>query len=103
MIKTEPPAPPAASTALSRRNLFKLGGLAAATASTPTFARSFGTGFTHGVASGEPGPDKVMLWTRFVSDQDVWLEFQVSVTPEFDEMVAGGSAKASAPIKGRRS
>lgn len=96
MIKTEPAALPAASTALSRRNLFKLGGLAAATASTPAFARSFGTGFTHGVASGEPGPDKVMLWTRFVSDQDVWLEFQVSVTPEFDEMVAGGSAKASA-------
>ena len=96
MIKTDPPAPPVASSALSRRNLFKLGGLAAATVGTPALARGFGTGFTHGVASGEPGPDKVMLWTRFVSDQDVWLEFQVSVTPKFDEVVAGGSAKASA-------
>ena len=96
MIKTDSPASPAAQSGLSRRNLFKLGGLATATVGTPAIARGFGTGFTHGVASGEPGPDKVMLWTRFVSDQDVWLEFQVSETPEFSEVVAGGRARASA-------
>ncbi len=25
------------------------------------------TGFTHNVASGEPGPNSVLLWTRYVS------------------------------------
>jgi len=25
------------------------------------------TGFTHNVASGEPGPDSVLLWTRYVN------------------------------------
>ena len=56
MFKNDPlggtaPAP-AGPVALSRRNLFKLGGLAAASVSTPAIARGFGTGFTHVVASG---------------------------------------------------
>ena len=31
---------------------------------------AMGTGFTHGVASGEPGADRVLLWTRFAGTGD---------------------------------
>lgn len=98
MLKNDPPASRAPAS-LARRTLFKLGGLAAATAATaaaPLAARGFGSGFTHGVASGEPGPDKVMLWTRYVAEQDHYLEFQVSESQDFTNVVAGGSARASA-------
>ena len=88
------PARPAA--AFTRRGLFRLGAASAALTAAPLAARGFGNGFTHGVASGEPGPDKVLLWTRYVADQDTYLEFQVSETPDFADTVAGGSARASA-------
>ncbi|TNE47179.1 MAG: alkaline phosphatase [Sphingomonadales bacterium] len=94
MIASEPPARPTAT--LSRRGLFQLGAAGAALAATPLAAKGFGKGFTHGVASGEPGPDKVLLWTRYVGSQDLYLEFQVSESMDFAELVAGGSAKASA-------
>ena len=96
MIKNDPPASPALPAApLSRRNLFRLGGLAAASAATPALARSFGSGFTHGVASGEPGQSSVMLWSRFVADQDTPIEWQLSDSMEFGATVAGGSVTAS--------
>ena len=97
MIKTDPAAQPAPSaTALTRRSLFTLAGASAALAATPLAARSFGTGFTHGVASGEPGVDKVMLWTRFVGEQTTDLEWQVAETEDFTSPVAEGSARAEA-------
>ncbi|NDB16697.1 MAG: alkaline phosphatase, partial [Gammaproteobacteria bacterium] len=34
-------------------------------------------GFTHGVASGEPTADSVLLWTRFVTDRDTRLSVEV--------------------------
>lgn len=97
MIKNDNPAPPAPSTAqLTRRSLFKLGGLAAASAAAPLAAQGFGNGFTHSVASGEPGPDKVLLWTRYVGQQDVALEWQVSEDADFANVVAEGRALARA-------
>jgi alkaline phosphatase D len=97
MIKTDPAAQPAPSaTALTRRSLFTLAGASAAIAATPLAARSFGTGFTHGVASGEPGIDKVMLWTRFVGEQTTDLAWQVAETEDFTSPVAEGSARAEA-------
>ena len=96
MTKTDPPASPAASSALSRRNLFKLGGLAAASIGTPAVARSFGSGFTHGVASGEPGSTRVMLWSRFVAEQDTVLEWDISESMDFTAVVASGNVTASA-------
>ncbi|WP_427963965.1 alkaline phosphatase D family protein [Altererythrobacter sp.] len=97
MKTNEPLSPPSRhTTALTRRHLFQLGGASALLATTPLAARGFGRGFTHGVASGEPGPDKVLLWTRFVAGQDTWLEFQVSENGDFTDVVAGGSARASA-------
>lgn len=96
MIKNDPPASPAALPGLSRRNLFRLGGLAAASAATPAVARSFGTGFTHGVASGEPGQSSVLLWSRYVAEQDTALAWELSESPEFTGVLAGGSVTASA-------
>lgn len=97
MIKNDPAEMPNRSAAaISRRGLFSLAGASAALAASPAIARSFGSGFTHGVASGEPGPDKVMLWTRYVGEQDLYLEFQVSETADFADTVAGGSARAGA-------
>jgi alkaline phosphatase D len=99
MFKNDPLADtapaPAAPVALSRRNLFKLGGLAAASVSTPAIARGFGTGFTHGVASGEPGQTRVMLWSRFVAEQDTTLEWEVSQSLDFAQIVSDGSVIAT--------
>ena len=75
MIKTEPAGQPAA-TNLTRRSLFALAGAGAAIAATPAAARSFGSGFTHAVASGEPAANSVLLWTRYVADAATALTWQ---------------------------
>ena len=49
-------------------------------AGAPLAAQPGGAGFSHGVASGEPAADRVLLWTRFVGTQDTKLEFAVSET-----------------------
>ena len=97
MIKTEPTAaqPAAQTAALTRRNLFTLAGASAALAATPLAARSFGTGFTHNVASGEPSATSVLLWTRFVAESETQLVWQVSTSEDFTRPVAEGSIAAS--------
>ena len=56
-------------------------------------------GFTHNVASGEPGPDAMLLWTRYVPapgvDQ-VRLDVEVALEPSFARIVAGGSVRTGA-------
>lgn len=98
MIKTDSiPQPAASPAALTRRNVFTLAGASAALAATPLAARSFGSGFTHNVASGEPSATSVLLWTRFVADQDTTLVWTVSETPDLlAKPVAQGNVKASA-------
>ena len=99
MFKTDTAAQPAASpTALTRRNLFALAGASAAVAATPLAAQSFGKGFTHAVASGEPASDKVMLWTRYVSDAPAYLAWEMSESEDFAKLAAEGSTgKAAGP------
>lgn len=84
-----------AHPSLTRRNLFRLGGLAAASVGSPALARSFGTGFTHGVASGEPGAARVLLWTRYVAQQESALTWEVSESIDFARIAAAGTATAS--------
>ena len=50
-------------------------------------------GFSHGVASGEPGPNSVLLWTRFVGDNDTRLTAELSATADFSKTVAGDSVR----------
>lgn len=53
-------------------------------------------GFTHNVASGEPGPDSMLLWTRYVpatGDGAIRLEAELALDPEFARPIAGGSVQ----------
>lgn len=56
-------------------------------------------GFTHSVASGEPGPDSMLLWTRYVpaiGDSIIRLDAEVALDPDFTKVVAGGSVRTGA-------
>ncbi|MEM7702531.1 MAG: alkaline phosphatase D family protein [Pseudomonadota bacterium] len=83
-------------SSLSRRGLFGLAGASAALAASPSVARGFGSGFTHSVASGEPSAKGVLLWTRFVADQDVMLEWAISETADMNTIVEEGVASTGA-------
>ncbi len=50
------------------------------------------TGFTHNVASGEPAPDSMLLWTRFVpaSGGAVKLRAEIASDTEFTKIISGG-------------
>lgn len=50
------------------------------------------TGFTHSVASGEPGPDSVLLWTRFVpiGRDAATVRVEVSDSANFRRIITGG-------------
>jgi alkaline phosphatase D len=50
------------------------------------------TGFTHNVASGEPGPDSMLLWTRYVNPTggSSKVKVEVSESRDFTKIVAGG-------------
>jgi alkaline phosphatase D len=51
---------------------------------------SFKVDFPHGVASGDPTPDTVVLWTRAVPSapaKQVPLRLQVSLTSSFEELI----------------
>jgi len=96
MANTDTAAQPAPSpTALTRRNLFALAGASVALVAAPAAARSFGSGFTHAVASGEPAANSVLLWTRFVADAEARLTWQISASEDFTRPVAEGSVSAS--------
>lgn len=89
MLKTD-------SLALDRRTLFRLGGISTLLAAGKLAAQDFGTGFTHGVASGEPGQDRVLLWTRYVSADEVALQFELAEDAGFTRPVSGGMVRAHA-------
>ena len=50
------------------------------------------TGFTHNVASGEPGPDSVLLWTRYVPSAGgpAKVRVEIAETRDFAKVVGGG-------------
>lgn len=56
-------------------------------------------GFTNNVASGEPGSDSMLLWTRYVpsaSANEARLDAELALDPEFTRVVAGGSVRTGA-------
>lgn len=91
----QPPPAAAPLIAPSRRGLLKLGALGLTGLGTPLLAAAATKGFSHGVASGEPGPDRVLLWTRFAAAADTVLQWQVSDTADFARTVAAGDVTAS--------
>ena len=92
-----PPAPtraPIAST--DRRSALKLGLLGLAGMSAPVAAAGGGArGFSHGVASGEPGPQQVLLWTRYAASDEIRLAWELAEDAEFTRVVASGDTLAS--------
>ena len=82
---------------LDRRLLIKAGtfGLGALALPNAAFAFSTATGFTHGVASGEPDTQSVLLWTRFVASSDQMLTAEVSQRADFSRIIGGGSVAAT--------
>lgn len=94
MIATEPPASiPLPS--LNRRSLLKTGLLGAGLASAGPLSAQSSRGFTHGVASGEPGANRVLLWTRYVGSQDTPLAVELSDSQDFTRIAAGSDTLAS--------
>lgn len=58
-----------------------------------------GSGFTHNVASGEPGADSMLLWTRFVPATGqgvIRLDVEVALDPDFAKIVSGGTVRTGA-------
>ncbi|MGK5741199.1 alkaline phosphatase D family protein [Micromonospora sp. URMC 103] len=95
-------------TRLSRR-IFVLGGLSAAGAALVPWQSARAAvpyPFKLGVASGDPAPDSVVLWTRLapsplnadgqggMANADVTVEWQVSTSATFSSLVASGSVVA---------
>jgi alkaline phosphatase D len=82
---------------IDRRLLIKAGTFGLAALSIPGAGQALFSrrGFTHGVASGEPTGDSVLLWTRYVADSDTRLTAELSASPDFAKPVAGGSVTAS--------
>lgn len=74
---------------IDRRSLIVTGTLGAASFAIPGFAQTPNVtglnGFTHSVASGEPGPDTMLLWTRYVPADGgaVELKVELAETPDF--------------------
>ncbi len=73
--------------------------LAAATLTavpTASWARDLSAGsFTHGVASGDPLPDGVIIWTRFVSSNGGRIGWEVAEDENFTRIVRRGAATAA--------
>ncbi|QZD90921.1 alkaline phosphatase D family protein [Qipengyuania aurantiaca] len=96
MSQTEPPASPRLP-ALDRRSLLRGGLLGGGLFAAPLAAQfdPGAAGFTHGVASGEPGHERVLLWTRYRAAQDVTLTWQVLSADANRRVVAEGEVVAS--------
>ena len=81
---------------IDRRLLLQVGTFGLGALALPGAALAFqsATGFTHGVASGEPSQDSVLLWTRYVGSGDTRLTAEVT-DPVTGKTVGGGSVVAS--------
>ncbi|WP_114521306.1 alkaline phosphatase D family protein [Altererythrobacter sp. ZODW24] len=81
---------------VDRRTLIGAAMFGTAFAAVPLAAQQSAGGFTHSVASGEPGANSVLLWTRYVHGADAaTLTFEVAEDIEFSRVVSGGTAEAS--------
>lgn len=78
---------------IARRGLLVAG--ASAAIARPAWAQSLAQGaFTHGVASGDPLADGVMIWTRFVGG-DGRIAWEISEDELFATIAARGEAQAT--------
>lgn len=79
---------------INRRKALALLGLGAATPAAAQTARPLGVSFDHGVASGDPRQDRVIIWTRITPKSGPReIAYTWSVTPL--DRRAGGAKKGS--------
>jgi phosphodiesterase/alkaline phosphatase D-like protein len=81
---------------LLKTGMFGLGALGLPGGTLAAMQASLTKGFSHGVASGEPSQNSVLLWTRFASDMaDTTLKAEISEYADFRSTVAGAQAVSS--------
>ena len=86
---------------LSRRHFLKVSAASGATlqlagCKTLTSAGGSNTGvFQHGVASGDPSKDRVIIWTRISNQSDNQVRWQVAKDKQFKHIVNSGIVSAS--------
>lgn len=81
---------------MDRRLLIKLGTAGLAAMALPGAALAMAAqGFTHGVASGEPGTNSVLLWTRYAAPSDTSLTVELSESVDFARVAGGGTVIAA--------
>src|SRR5947207_6287219 len=91
---------------LNRRNLLRAAGAVAPAGPLVLAASAADAGtspFRHGVASGDPLPDRILLWTRVTPIDDalpgsgrgpvVTVAWQVARDPSFTQIAAGGQVQ----------
>ena len=85
---------------LSRRKFIKTFGASLGALSSRGFTidQPAAVHFTHGVASGDPLADKVILWTRVIPGDSlvrpVSCRWEVATSHSFDEIIANGNVSA---------
>ncbi|MDH0863575.1 alkaline phosphatase D family protein [Mitsuaria sp. GD03876] len=109
LLKNEDAATPAETVDHTRRHLVRGALAAGALAGLPLAgcgsddddAPQVAVAFSHGVASGDPLSDRVILWTRVLAQdsadtRDVPLRWEVSTDANFTAIAASGTATARA-------
>jgi alkaline phosphatase D len=80
---------------IDRRGLLGLLGLGApGTALAQDITQTPLVAFNHGVASGDPAHDRVILWTRVTTTAPATLVWEISKTADFAKVVATGNLVA---------
>ena len=81
---------------LLKTGVYGLGALSLPGGALAAMQAALTKGFSHGVASGEPSQNSVLLWTRFVSDvAETPLKAEISETPGFRSIAAGAETVAA--------
>ena len=87
---------------LDRRSLVLTGALGLGALAVPGLAQTLAAnrprGFAHGVASGEPASDSMLLWTRYVPAAGGAAELKVELSEAADfTRIAGGGVQITGP------
>ncbi len=80
---------------INRRQAFALTGAAVALSHAGGAAARGMAAFTHGVASGDPLADRVIIWTRIASEDNEALTWQVAEDAGFTRIAKQGAATAT--------
>jgi alkaline phosphatase D len=82
---------------LLKTGAFGLGALSLPGGAMATMQAALRPGFSHGVASGEPSQNSVLLWTRFMSASgEAKLRAEIATDAGFRKIVSGGEVAATA-------